>query len=165
MQSTTDRIEKHITLDAPIERVWRAITDAREFGDWFGFAFDGDFVPGKRVNARIKPTTSDPEIAKMQEKYAGMPFEFVIDKLEPMHTFSYRWHPFAIDKDVDYSNEPMTLVTFSLASTSTGTALTVVETGFDSLPAHRITDAYEANEEGWAMQMDLIEKHLRQHRS
>jgi len=113
MRSSTDRIEKRVLLKAPPARVWRAISDAKEFGDWF-MEVDGRFAPGAHVTARIKPTTADPDVAKVQEKYTGFPIAFHIDRIEPMRLMSFRWHPFAIDKDVDDSNEPMTLVTFSL---------------------------------------------------
>jgi uncharacterized protein YndB with AHSA1/START domain len=160
MVSSTDRIEKSIFLRAPQERVWRALSDAREFGDWFGMEFDGEFAAGKRMTGRIKPTKADPAVAEMQKKYAGMAVELVVDRLEPMSVFSYRWHPFAIDPAIDYSHEPMTLVTFTLEPAEGGTMLRIVETGFDSIPIARRADAFEANEEGWDKQMQLIEKYL-----
>jgi Uncharacterized conserved protein len=112
---TADRIERSITLKAPLARVWRAVSEASEFGRWFGVAFDGPFVEGKRLTGRIVPTTVDPEVAKMQKAHEGKPFEFVVDRIEPMRRISFRWHPFAIDPAVDYSAEPMTLVVFELA--------------------------------------------------
>lgn len=160
MPSSTDRIEKRILLRAPQERVWRAVSDAAEFGRWFGMELDGDFAPGARLMGRIEPTQADDEVAKMQEKYAGMPVALLVDQVEPMHTLSFRWHPFALDTAMDYSSEPMTLVTFSLEPAEGGTWLTVVESGFDMLPPERRADAFEANEEGWGMQMQLVEKHL-----
>jgi uncharacterized protein YndB with AHSA1/START domain len=160
MTSSTDRIEKQIFLRAPQERVWRAISDAREFGNWFGMELDGEFRPGRQMNGRIKPTKADPVVAKIQEKYTGTPLAFFVDRVEPMDVFAYRWHPFAIDESIDYSKEPMTLVTFTLASQDGGTLLTVVESGFDSIPIERRANAFEANEEGWAMQMQMIEKYL-----
>jgi len=162
MSSTTDRIEKRIFLRAPQDRVWHAISDAAEFGDWFGMDVDGQFVQGQDVSGRVAPTKADAEIAKMQSKYTGMPMKFHIEKIQPMTTFSFRWHPFAIDRSVDYSKEPMTLVTFTLEPAEGGTLLTVVESGFDSIPIARRADAFEANEEGWGMILQLIEKHLLQ---
>lgn len=162
MTSSTDRIEKQVLLRAPQERVWRAISDAREFGDWFGMELDGDFRAGSEIKGRIKPTTADPEVASMQEKYRGAPLAFYVEQIEPMSVFSFRWHPFAIDSTVDYSREPMTLVTFTLAPVDGGTMLTVVETGFDGIPIERRADAFEANTEGWDMQVRLIEKYLLQ---
>jgi len=158
--STTDRIEKRIVLKAPLERVWRAVSDARQFGSWFGVAFDGEFVPGRRMIGRCTPTTVDAEVAKEQERYAGVAFEITVERIEPMRLFAYRWHPFAIDPNIDYSTEPTTLVTFELAEIAGGTELTIVETGFDSIPLGRRTDAFEANEEGWAAQLELVTKYL-----
>lgn len=160
MVSTTDKIEKRVTLRAPQERVWRAISDSAEFGSWFGMEVDGKFVAGKEVGGRMKPTIADAEIAKRQEPYKGMRFTFVIDRIEPMRLFSFRWHPYAIDSSVDYSKEPMTLVTFTLEPVDGGTSLTIVESGFDSIPIERRADAFEANEGGWNAQLQLIEKYL-----
>lgn len=160
MTSSTDRIEKRVLLRAPQEKVWRAISDANEFGNWFGMELDGPFTPGAQMTGRIKPTKADAAVAKIQEKYTGAPVAFFVSQVEPMSRFSFRWHPFAIDSTVDYSNEPMTLVTFTLEPVEGGTALTIVESGFDAIPIERRANAFEANEEGWGMQLQLIEKYL-----
>jgi uncharacterized protein YndB with AHSA1/START domain len=161
MSSPTDRIEKEILLRAPQDRVWRAISDAREFGEWFGMEFDGAFAPGVRMTGRIKPTIVDAAVAEAQKKYAGMPIAIAIERVEPMRLFSYRWHPFAIDPKLDYSDEPMTLVTFTLEpAEGGGTMLRIVETGFHSIPIERRADAFEANDGGWDAQMRLIEKYV-----
>ncbi|HYZ15789.1 MAG TPA: SRPBCC domain-containing protein, partial [Candidatus Acidoferrum sp.] len=97
MVTPTDRIEKKILLRAPHERVWRAITDAKQFGNWFGVAFDGDFVAGARITGTIVPTKVDAEVAKLQESHTGAKFAFHVDRIEPMRLFSFRWHPFAVD--------------------------------------------------------------------
>lgn len=157
---STDRIEKQVFLRAPQERVWRAIVDAKEFGNWFGVEFDRDFAAGAELRGLVKPTVADPEIAKMQEKYAGMPFTVYVDRIDPMKSFAFRWHPFAIDPAVDYSKEPMTLVTFDLEPKDGGTLLTITESGFDGIPLARRADAFEANDEGWVMQTQMIEKYL-----
>ena len=160
MSSSTDRVEKQLFLLAPQDKVWHAISDAREFGNWFGVEFDREFAPGARMTGRIKPTKADLAVAEIQKKYAGMRMALVVERVEPMRVFAYRWHPFAIDPDVDYSTEPMTLVTFTLEPTEGGTMLRVVESGFDAIPIGRRADAFEANEEGWGMQMQMIEKYL-----
>jgi uncharacterized protein YndB with AHSA1/START domain len=162
MPSSTDSIEKQIFLRAPQERVWRAISDANEFGSWFGMELDEAFTPGKQITGRIKPTIADPGVAAIQEKYTGAPVAFFIDQIRPMNLFSFRWHPFAVDSNVDYSSEPMTLVTFTLEPAEGGTILNVTESGFDAIPIERRAAAFESNEEGWAMQMQLIEKYLLQ---
>lgn len=160
--TSTDLIEKNVVLNAPLERVWAAITNAQKFGNWFGLAFDGDFVAGTRITGRIVPTTVDAEVAKVQAPHAGLAFELHIERIEPMSLFSYRWHPFAIDPDADYSNEPMTLVVFALEPVADGTRLTITESGFDAIPLGRRVDAFEANDEGWSAQLGLIEKYLAQ---
>jgi uncharacterized protein YndB with AHSA1/START domain len=162
MGSETDRIEKKIVLRAPRTRVWRALSDAREFGSWFGVAFDGPFVAGARITGKIAPTTADADVAEKQKPYAGMPFEAWVETIEPERLFSFRWHPFGIDPKVDYSKEPTTLVELVLADVDGGTLLTVTETGFDGIPLARRKQAFSANEGGWTMQMTLIERHVRQ---
>ncbi len=160
MSSETDRIEKQILLKAPLERVWRAISDAGEFGAWFGMEFDGAFVAGARLTGKIRPTKVDPEVAKLQQPHTGKAGTFVIDRVEPMRRFSFRWHPYAIEPGVDYSAEPMTLVAFELKEVPGGTLLTITESGFDRIPLARRVQAFRANEGGWEHQTRLIEKYL-----
>lgn len=158
----TDRIEKKILLRAPRERVWRAISDAKQFGRWFGVAFDGAFAEGARLTGRITPTTVDAEVAKMQEPYAGKAFEWAAERIEPMRRISFRWHPYAVEEGVDYSKEPTTLIEFDLADAPGGILLTISESGFDQIPLARRAKAFKANEGGWEMQTRLIEKYLAQ---
>jgi uncharacterized protein YndB with AHSA1/START domain len=160
MSANTDRIEKQVMLRAPRERVWRAISDARQFGSWFGVEFDGAFAANKRMIGKIVPTAVDPEVARLQEPHRGMAFEFAIDRIEPERLFSFRWHPFAVDAGVDYSREPSTLVVFELEEVAGGTMLTVTESGFDRIPLERRAKAFAANDAGWSYQMKLIEKYL-----
>jgi uncharacterized protein YndB with AHSA1/START domain len=160
MSSSTDRIEKKILLRASQERVWRAVSDAKEFGSWFGVAFDGPFVAGARLAGRIVPTKVDAEVAKSQEPYSGASFECIVEQIEPMRFFSFRWHPFAVDPGVDYSREPTTLVAFELQEVAGGTELTITESGFDRIPLERRAKAFAANDEGWSAQARLIEKYL-----
>jgi uncharacterized protein YndB with AHSA1/START domain len=158
--STTDRIEKKIVLRAPRERVWNAISDAKQFGTWFGVEFDGPFVAGKHMAGRMTPTQVDAEVARMQEPYKGKAFDCTIDRIEPMRVFSFRWHPFAIDSSVDYSSEPTTLVEFRLVEVKEGTQLTIVESGFDQLPAARRAEAFRMNDGGWSGQIKNIQRHV-----
>lgn len=155
-------IEKRIVLKASRERVWRAISDAKEFGAWFGVELDGPFVAGRRLVGTIVPTKADPEVAKQQEPHAGKSFEITVDRVEPMTLLSFRWHPFAVDPAIDYSKEPSTLVSFELADgdAAGATRLTVRETGFENVPLARRAKAFTANEHGWEMQTKLIEKYL-----
>jgi uncharacterized protein YndB with AHSA1/START domain len=156
----TDRIEKRVVLHAPLDRVWRAISDAEEFGRWFGVHFDQPFVAGTSITATIAPTTVDDEVAKRQEPHAGVKSTWQIVAIEPQRRFAYRWHPFAIDPDADYESEPTTLVEFTLSETDDGVLLTITESGFDAIPAARRPASFEANSEGWAIQTDLVRRYL-----
>jgi uncharacterized protein YndB with AHSA1/START domain len=155
-----NRIEKRAFLRARRARVWHAVSDAREFGAWFGVAFDGPFVAGARLTGRIVPTTADAEVAKLQKPYEGKTFEIVVDRIEPERLFSFRWHPFAVDPAVDYSSEPMTLVVFELQEMEGGTLLIITESGFENIPLARRAQAFTSNDGGWTHQAKLIEKHL-----
>jgi uncharacterized protein YndB with AHSA1/START domain len=145
----SDRIEKQTELNAPIAKVWRALTDYRQFGQWFKVNIEAPFVPGK--------------VSRGQFTNAG--FEHVIwhatiERMDEPSRFSFRWHPFAIEPGVDYSAEEMTLIEFTLEPTDTGTRLTVVESGFDALPAHRRDEAFRMNDGGWAAQLRNIKAYV-----
>lgn len=157
---TSDRIEKKVLLRAPRGKVWRAISDSQEFGLWFGMKVDGPFVAGNRVRAVIMPTTVNTEVAKMQKPHEGKAFELQIEKIEPEKLFSFRWHPYAVEQGVDYSKEPTTLIVFKLEDAEGGVLLTVTESGFDQIPLARRAKAFQANEGGWAKQMELINTYV-----
>ncbi len=158
----SDRIEKKILLRSPRARVWQAITDADEFGRWFGMKLDGPFAAGAVRRGVIVPTTVDAEVAKAQKECEGLPFEITVERMEPERLFAFRWHPHAIERGVDYSGEPTTLVAFELEQAANGTMLAVSESGFDQIPPARRAKAFTANEQGWSMVVRLIEKHLAQ---
>ncbi len=158
----TDQIRKSILLRATRERVWRAITDSSQFGQWFGVAFEGPFIAGQRLQGRIVPTTVDPEIAKMQEPWTGMTFDFLIEHIRPMEIFSFRWHPGGDPVGPGTPDDQMTTVTFELADAPGGIRLTITESGFDRVPLERRAKAFTDNEGGWEMQIQLIEKFLAQ---
>ena len=162
MTIATDRIQKNVVLRAPRERVWRAISDAKQFGTWFGVEFEGDFVAGSRLKGRIVPTKVDADIAKSQEPYSGMAFDIFVERIEPMRVFAFRWHPYAIEPGQEYSKEPTTLVTFVLEDAPDGISLTITESGFDQIPLERRAKAFAENEEGWTAQTQLIQKYLAQ---
>ena len=157
---TSDRIEKEVVLRAPLERVWRAISDADEFGQWFGVRFDGPFVAGASVNGVITPTTVDDAVARMQEPHAGKADVWHIVAVEPKRRLAFRWHPYGVEEGVDHSDEPTTLVEFTLAESEGGVLLRIVESGFDKIPAHRRASAFDANSEGWSKQTELVQKYL-----
>ena len=157
---STDRIEKQILLRAPLKRVWRALTDAKEFGSWFGMEFDGPFAPGACLRGTIVPTKVDADVARAQKEFEGLAFDITVEQVEPERLFSFRWHPFAVDRGVDYSAEPTTLIVFRLEEMAGGVMLTVTESGFDRIPLARRAKAFTANEEGWGIQVKLIEAYL-----
>lgn len=160
MVEVSDSIRKRVVLQAPLERVWRAISDHREFGAWFGVRVDTPFTPGTRVTGVVTPTTVDPQVAEAQKQVEGTPWSITVDRVEPMRLFSFRWHPYAVDPDVDYSDEPTTLVTFELRGTPEGTELTITESGFDAIPLQRRAEAFSADSGGWDAQSKLIAKYL-----
>jgi uncharacterized protein YndB with AHSA1/START domain len=161
MGSPTDRIEKKVLLRAPRERVWRAIADSREFGTWFGAAFEGPFVAGGRIAGRIVPTTIDPAVAAGQKPFEGMRFEVAVERLEPPRVLAFRWHPYPVEASIDDPAVPSTLVTFQLEAVRPGeTLLTITESGFDRLPPERRAKSFADNEQGWTEQARLVEKYL-----
>jgi uncharacterized protein YndB with AHSA1/START domain len=148
--SSTDRIERQILLKAPRSRVWRALSDAEEFGGWFGVKLQGKtFTPGVRTRGQVT-----------YPGYEHVTFDVTIERMEPERVLSWRWVPAPIERNVDYSHEPTTLVTFELQEVDGGTLLTVVETGFDKVPPARRMDAFRMNSEGWDGQMENIAKHV-----
>ena len=157
---STDRMEKKILLHASRKRVWRALTDSKEFGTWFGMKFDGPFVPGATMRGVIAPTQVNADVAKAQKPYEGLPFEITIEKVETERLFSFRWHPNAVERGVDYSGEPTTLIEFVLEEVANGVLLTVTESGFDQIPLARRAKAFTANEQGWGMVVKLIGEYL-----
>jgi uncharacterized protein YndB with AHSA1/START domain len=147
----TDRIEKTIELKAPISRVWRALTDHREFSAWFRVRLDGPFVPGQVSRGQIT-----------YPGYEHVQWEAVVQEIEPERLFSFTWHPYAVDPKQDYSDEASTLVEFTLQSSPTGTLLRVVESGFDKLPSRRRLEAFWMNDSGWGQQVQNIAGHVEQ---
>ena len=152
---STDRIVKSAVLRAPLARVWAAVSDARQFGQWFGVEFDGPFVAGASLTGRIQPTTVDPEVAALQTPHAGTAFAVEVAAIEPPRRFAFRWHPYAVG-GVDVSAEPMTLVTFDLEEAGAHTRVTITESGFDAIPLARRAAAFTANEGGWTHQLRLV---------
>lgn len=149
----TDRIEKRIVLRAPRSRVWRALSNAAEFGSWFGVDFAGSaFAPGASVHGRIT-----------YPGYEHLTMDIAIERMEPDRLFSFRWHPYAVNPGIDYSKEPTTLVVFELRDVAEGTELTVVESGFDRIPLERREEAWRMNEGGWTQQVRNIDAYVSQH--
>ncbi|MFO0614528.1 MAG: SRPBCC family protein [Polyangiaceae bacterium] len=146
---STDRIEKVAELRAPVSRVWRALTDAAQFGEWFRVKLDGAFTPGQPIRGKIT-----------QPGYEHVTMEVWVEAIEPETYFSFRWRPYAIDPAVDYSHEPRTLVEFRLSPTPAGTRLAISESGFDGIPASRRDEAFRMNERGWAAQLENVSRYV-----
>jgi len=147
--TSTDRIEKKIVLRADRSRVWRALTDAEEFGTWFRVKLEGRFAAGQRIRGKVS-----------YPGYEHLTMDVTVERMDPEELFSFRWHPAAVAPNVDYTGEPTTLVEFRLAKVDEGTQLTVVESGFDKLPPERRAEAFRMNSEGWATQMENIRRHV-----
>jgi uncharacterized protein YndB with AHSA1/START domain len=149
----SDRIEKRIELKAPVSRVWRALTDYREFGEWFRVKLEGPFVQGQISRGYIT-----------HPGYEHVKWEALVQKMEPERLFSFTWaHPKSFQKESyspDYSNAPRTVVEFRLEKAATGTLLVVTESGFDQLPPDLREEAFRRNEGGWSEQMKNIESHV-----
>ena len=148
--SSTNTIEKHADLRAPIARVWRALSDSQEFGSWFGVKLESPFTPGKTTAGHIT-----------NRGYEHIRAEFHVDRVDARtYTLVFRWRPYAIEPNVDYSHEPYTTVTLALSEIPTGTHLAITETGFDGIPAARRAKAFEMNSGGWAQQAIQIADYL-----
>ena len=147
--SESDRIEKKVLLRAPKARVWRALTNADEFGTWFRVAMEGPFEVGRVAKGHIT-----------HPGYEHLVMEVTVERMDPEDVFAFRWHPYAVDPAVDYSKEPTTLVEFRLEDAPGGTMLTVVESGFARIPASRRAEAFRMNDEGWSAQVENIRRHV-----
>jgi uncharacterized protein YndB with AHSA1/START domain len=145
----SDSIEKRIELAAPVSRVWRALTDYREFGEWFRAKLDGPFVPGQVARGHIT-----------YPGYEHVRWEATVQKMEPERLFSFTCHPYAVDPAVDYASEPTTLVEFRLEPNAGRTVLVLTESGFDAIPKDRRFEAFRMNERGWTEQMTNIARHV-----
>ncbi len=144
-----DQIRKSIEIKAPVERVWQALTDHKEFGEWFRVKLDGPFIAGEVSTGHMT-----------YPGYEHIEWKARIKEIDPPRLFSMTWHPYAIDPNVDYSHETPTLVEFRLEPTADGTRLTVTESGFDRVPRHRMPEAMRMNEGGWEQQVKNIKAHV-----
>ncbi len=149
--SEPDLIERSVVIKAPRERVWRALSNAEEFGTWFGVNLKGQaFASGQRAHGPIT-----------YKGYEHLTWDVKIERVEPPTLLSFRWHPYAVDPNHDYSTEEPTLVTFTLQDApGNATKLTVVESGFDKVPPERRLDAFRMNSSGWSAQMENVVRHV-----
>lgn len=170
MNTSTDVIEKRVLLRAPVARVWRAIADAREFGQWFGVTLEGEMTPGSRLRGSFGKGFSAEKIEAFQSRLGLAPSKVrlpadgawfcTVERVEPPGYFSFRWVPFGIDAEADPEREATTLVEFRLAEAPGGCELTITESGFDRVPAHRRHRAFTMNSAGWSGQAESIRKHV-----
>jgi uncharacterized protein YndB with AHSA1/START domain len=166
----SDRIEKRITLRAPVSRVWRAITDSREFGEWFGFKLEGAFEPGRSIKGTYEGQLDEAAIVEAQKKIGVTPSAIqlppsgatfcTVERVDPERYFSFRWIPYGIDADIDPESEPTTLVEFLLEPVPEGTLLTIVESGFERVPEKRRLRAFRMNAGGWMAQAENLQKYV-----
>jgi uncharacterized protein YndB with AHSA1/START domain len=167
---TFDTIEKQVILRAPVSRVWQAITNAKEFGRWFGIDLEGEFVVGKAITGTFSAALNEAAIHDYQRRL-GLPPSKVklpdahsvfctVECIEPEEYFSFRWIPYGLDADCDPETEPTTLVEFRLAKVAQGTFLTIVESGFERVPLHRRERAFRMNEGGWIAQAQTIQNYI-----
>jgi uncharacterized protein YndB with AHSA1/START domain len=147
--TSTDRIEKEIVMRAPRSRVWRALTDAAEFGKWFGVEMKDTFAAGARATGKIT-----------HPGYEHLTLDMTVERMEPERLFSWRWHPYAVDPKRDYSGEPTTLFECELTDVPGGTRLRIVESGFDRVPPARRAEAYRMNTDGWTIQVQNIARYV-----
>ncbi|MEO9256656.1 MAG: SRPBCC family protein [Tepidiformaceae bacterium] len=147
----TDAIEKEVNIRAPRSRVWRAIAERSDFGEWFGvdFAGSGEFRPGETVSGNLSA-----------EDWKHLAVTIEVVDVVPETNLSFHWHPYAVDVNIDYSAEPMTVVEFTLEDVAGGTRLRVVESGFDRIPLERRAEAIRMNDGGWAEQIQNIERYV-----
>ncbi len=148
MAAEQNVIERQIEIKAPMAKVFLALTDSKQFGQWFKVKLDGPFVAGK--------TTTGMNLSKGFE----MPMQFIIREIKPETYFSYSWTPFPMDRTIDYSKEEPTLVEFFLSTSSKGTLVKVKESGFDKITASRRAKAFEMHSGGWEAQLQNIEAFL-----
>ncbi len=166
----TDRIEKVVVLRAPVSRVWRAVSDAAEFGRWFGVKLAGAFAAGQPIRGTFEMKIDEAALMARQQAMGLTPSKLrwpapnavfgTVERIDPEQYFSFRWIPFGIDAEADPDTEPTTLVEFRLEPVPEGTRLTVTESGFDKVPAHRRARAFRMNEGGWNGQAENLRKYV-----
>lgn len=151
--SELSRIDKSIDIDAPPERVWRALTDAAELSAWFQVTIEGALDQGNEV-----------WMTSVHPQHAGQRFRVQVVELTRPRRVVWKWDPGEIDQNVDYAREPKTIVTFTLEPSGSGTRLTVSETGFDQISLSRRAKVYEDNAQGWMEVLVWLQKHVEANR-
>lgn len=153
----TDRIVKQVELKAPVSRVWQALTDHAQFGEWFRVRLDQPFVPGEESTGQMT-----------YPGYEHMPWRAIVERIEPQRLFSFRWYHTDGANDGDdgstLTDEPATLVEFRLEpageGAGDGTRLTITESGFEAIPDPRRLEILRGNTKGWEMQADNLKAYV-----
>ena len=144
MATETNRIERHVVITAPLERVWELITSAEHVGRWFGDAgAEIDLRPGGALSLSWRDHGT---------------FYGRVEAVEPPHRFAYRWLS-AIESRAEPTAGNSTLTEFTLAAEGDGTRVAVVESGFDALDmeAAERTAALASHTRGWPAELaDLV---------
>jgi len=139
-------VRRTITIAAPIEKVWAAITEAEHIARWFG------------QSAVLDEVAVGAAGVFSFEGYGDFPVR--IKELDPPRTIAYRWSndkARAVDPD-QVDPRSSTVFRFTLEPLDGGTQLTVVESGFGSLadPAASL----ESNRRGWDSGLDELVAYL-----
>lgn len=150
MSKDQDEIVKIVELAAPVSRVWTALTDHEEFGQWFRVDLDQPFEVGKPSTGKLTYPGSE-----------GVKWWALVERMDAERLFSFRWHHTDIAPDAPPSEEPTMLVEFTLEPTETGTRLTIRESGFAGLPEGMRLKAIRGNIEGWDIQAVNIATHVK----
>ncbi len=144
-----NQIEKVVELAAPAARVWRAITDHKEFGEWFRVRLDNPFEVGAETTGKMT-----------FPGHEHVEWVSVTEQMDPERLFAFSWHPSAIDPDTEYDKDAKVVVEFRLEPTENGTRLTITETGFQQFPEAKRLEALRSNTEGWDIQAKNVAAHV-----
>ena len=147
--ASQDKIEKVVELNAPLARVWRAITNHEEFGEWFHVRLDQPFEVGKTTTGQIT-----------YPGHEDMKWTSVTERMEHESLFVFSWPPGDMDPDTDYDEDAKVFVEFRFEPTESGTRLTITESGFLQFPEAKRLEILRGNTEGWNIQAENISNYV-----
>ena len=139
-------IEKSVHIEAPVELVWRMVTEPDQVVRWFAEEIDLRATPGYQGSMTFRPQSGET---------VHVPISVV--SVEAPHRFAYRWNQPAGTPAAPANS---TLVEFTLTPEYGGTRLRVVETGHDGLgwPQDQ-QDAYvDDHSDGWTTHLGRLEQ-------
>lgn len=145
MHTNQDQIDKVIELAAPVSRVWKALTDSTEFGEWFRVRLDGPFEVGKTTRGKMT-----------FPGHEHVEWESLTEAMDPERLFAFSWPPSAVDPDTEYGADAKIRVEFRLEASGNGTRLTLTESGFLQFPESKRLEILRSNTEGWNIQAKNI---------